>query len=561
MHFFFIISLFLLCIVISNLSFKIVEPDAVLCRRKPVGLLSVNLTENFPRGIAFCASDRMLRYYFRTVYQLRYIWNSTLPFLVAHCSEISPPSVKRIYDADPCVDIIDVCDARLDNGKIFGMDVANGRKRLRSFYCKIAALYYSNFNETMIIDLDTIWFKSPEIAFNYSGYISSGALFFRDRVSIQDRDRGDRPSADDLRQFFVSKNVSVTTADALRNINKGGSYAMYWRYIAGSAPFLNEYQDSSLVIIDKRSHGRMLSILKELVTLPNLGYGDKELFWIAAFISGESYVFEPFFAAQYGDCYGLILHYDPTDEGHPEKAEPFYVNAEYMVETEHLHAVGSFLRNEITKPILINSSSPVTEMKTYSLSRNCAVFSECQIPGCTCPQIGCAVAPSQVNFNIVQTQWLTFSLVLNKSSAACIPVVANSANVVGDVVRSFSRTSHCNVAGCSYLEDVNQTLSWRKDDLYCDPIAFYAGFPPSTLREAAKKARTPLNPLNVPDLQDGQAVGCGQEKPIYLYSNKTLRMFPNFHSFLRKGLALSNVSRFGMRLCNRIEKGPWMTDF
>jgi hypothetical protein len=42
-----------------------------------------------------------------------------------------------------------------------------------------------------------------------------------------------------------------------------------------------------------------------------IGYGDKEIYWLAATIAREPFSFEPFLCGTYGDC-GLMMHYDPS---------------------------------------------------------------------------------------------------------------------------------------------------------------------------------------------------------------------------------------------------------
>ena len=125
------------------------------------------------RGITFCAADHMTPDVYRTIYQLRHVWNTTLPLVVAHCSEISIENQEKIKSADPCTTVHDIC-VEHPAGQVFGMPIEAGRKRLRSFYCKVAALYDSKFVETMIVDMDVIWFKSPEVLFRYDGYVSTG---------------------------------------------------------------------------------------------------------------------------------------------------------------------------------------------------------------------------------------------------------------------------------------------------------------------------------------------------------------------------------------------------
>ena len=42
----------------------------------------------------------------------------------------------------------------------------------------------------------------------------------------------------------------------------------------------------------------------------DIGYGDKEMYWIATTAAQEPFAFEPYLAGALGDC-GAIVHFDP----------------------------------------------------------------------------------------------------------------------------------------------------------------------------------------------------------------------------------------------------------
>ena len=49
------------------------------------------------------------------------------------------------------------------------MSIDKARKRLRSWWCKPAAAIIAPYDEVMIVDLDVIFFKNPEILFTAKG--------------------------------------------------------------------------------------------------------------------------------------------------------------------------------------------------------------------------------------------------------------------------------------------------------------------------------------------------------------------------------------------------------
>ena len=536
---------------------------------------------NHQRGITFCASDTMVPDVLRNIYQIRHLWNSSLPFLVAHCSEITSENQGRLLSSDHYLSIVDVCKVD-QQGQIFGMDADYGRKRLRSFFCKIAALIVSTFDETMIIDLDVVWFKKPDVVFNYIGYKETGALFFRDRV-VDFKPGASKPAVE-LKYFFNKRNVTISKSISDSLIQNGiNTHNLYWRHVSGTAQYLRHYQDSSVLVVRKSKHSKLLETLRKVIDINYLGYGDKELFWIAATISGEPYVFEPFLAAQYGDCQGLIMHYDPneaigyTGNNSMEfiEAAMLYMNAEYMLEREPLEAVGMLLRNEITSPVLINATTPLYDYKTFS-QRSRA------ISNCTCTDlIHCAYGltpQSHINKCITRMQWLVKTLEKTPTfdySLDCINVEYGSSELVQEIVREFVAKQHCFFTGCSSLASsisVNSDLDngWHLDDQYCDPISYDMNYTlesePGKLTQLARMSHTPNTSLNFMSMVeetlyiyigglDITVKSRDKNRSVYYYHNGTLHHFKNKKMFVTKDFHIKDTKYFtNLRLLYRIPR-------
>ena len=66
-----------------------------------------------------------------------------------------------------------------------------------------------------------------------------------------------------------------------------------------------------MFLFDVASHKATLALLKRVLPDFNLGYGDKEVYWLAASAAKEPFAFEPHIAGALGDC-GAIVHFDPT---------------------------------------------------------------------------------------------------------------------------------------------------------------------------------------------------------------------------------------------------------
>lgn len=412
----------------------------------------------------------------------------------------------------------------------------------------------------MIVDLDVVWFKQPDTAFNYEGYKSSGALFFRDRVYVKEIVPKGRAEPGDISTYFQHNNVSVDKKNAATIINdSGNTYSLYWRYILGNGPFASEgYQDSSLLIINKRKHPIFLVTLREMINVTHLGYGDKELFWLAATVSKESFVFEPFFAGQYGDCYGLMLHFDPNDELLGSGAQPLYMNAEYMVEVNHLEAIGTLLRSEMTVPILVNNTSRMVDIGTYLKPKIFHIGLSDSEPnrfrGCTCPKIGCQNTNYNMDYHLVYSQWLTWSFNQHRKRE-CFPIRAAASMLVANVMKDIHVRNHCHLTGCSSMTPLNQSLPWLFNDQYCDHVEFYFKDVPLMMEDLTNEARTPFNALNIPSLKDNQLLMCGSGRAIYLFKNDSLHVFTDMKLFANKGKDVANVKKIKERLCTHLKKG------
>ena len=144
------------------------------------GFAVAQLETNKTRGMMLCSGNRMIHDAVAVVDQTRLIWKSELPITVAHCGELTFESIRLFREMN--VSVLDICAGKKDQ-MILGMDNAFAHNRLRSWFCKTAALILSPYEETMIADLDVIWFKKPDVLFDSPAYKSTGSLFFRDSLT------------------------------------------------------------------------------------------------------------------------------------------------------------------------------------------------------------------------------------------------------------------------------------------------------------------------------------------------------------------------------------------
>jgi hypothetical protein len=227
--------------------------------------------------------------------------------------------------------------------------------------------------------------NTGKFAFNY---IKSAAEELRRRVGIDSNPRNSgRKSNLHISEPYNTK-FNITE---LQNTNA------FWGHLSGQGDkfTVDHWQDSSIVLFNKASHPLTLMIMKHFLSSFDSGYGDKEMYWLSATAARELFAFEPHVAGSLGDC-GALIHFDPRisppkenritsrtieernrkglrngeiileekrekkSSNHPKKvntAEPFYINAEYLISHKHLKNISDFLYQPsglITNPLPMN---------------------------------------------------------------------------------------------------------------------------------------------------------------------------------------------------------------
>lgn len=552
------------------------------------------------RGVMMCSADFMVPDLLKSIWQLRYLWRSSMGITVAHCNEISKDNQASVHLLDNTVQFIDICS--IDHLKA----VAH---RFKGFFCKVAALLVSPYPETMMIDLDVVFFQQPELLFQAPAYTSTGALYFRSRN--YPRDHVNNTWFPEALSLFRSRNIIVDDPIlAAQRSNKTG-INFFWRYIYTdhmnkklpfsspklSFPVFNDIQDSSIIVFDKSSHQKTLIVLRELLPTFNIGYGDKEIFWIATTIADDTYSFEPFLTGQYGDCHGVVMHFDPLSGHDPTNAKPFHINGEYLVEKDITYA-GEFATALITQPILITPTlSEIVDLNTWPMKTKRGEF------GCTCARYECVKAPESVQSHLLLQQWLTVSIrthvsvdvssnatktgiimtgghhssnkhgsthhhrsghkidnsILN-SHSVCVPTSTDSVYYLYNVFRQKVTTNDCAFIGCPYMPMIiNESLPWIKPGTYCEPVVFHDPHSNESVllhKVHAEEARRPDSKWHIPDyLQNNQLIQSTASRTVFVYFNQSLHKIPNMKVLAKYGLNISNVIRLPPLRFHNIPQG------
>ena len=269
----------------------------------PAGLFNRTDEDGKTRSMGYvvCAGNKHRPDVQRMIYHLRHIWRTNLPFVIAHCNELDQDFQRIVMEMDQNIQLLNLCPENKEY--LFGMSKVDAEKKLRGFFCKVAALLSSPLDETMLMDLDTVWFKNPEKLFHSKSYLMNKSLFFRDRLYNHEL-HGGRIGPDeilDMMSLTDGKGYhNVLSKDSKKNLFTGNGINMYFANFANqSYPQYNEHQDSSSVLLKKSHHARLIQTLQSWLGSFALGYGDKEIFWVASTISHNPYTWEPFLAGKY----------------------------------------------------------------------------------------------------------------------------------------------------------------------------------------------------------------------------------------------------------------------
>lgn len=316
----------------------------------------------FPsKAMALCAGSRFLDDALSVIEQCRNVWKSSIPAYIIHCDEVTDDvimSTRSKYD----VDFFNICNG----ASRFNMSYESTTKLLRSWFCKVATMILLPVDEVLLVDVDVVLFKSPEIVFESPGYINTGTLFFRDRHLYSHNHLIDgRDSLIDLlkvqaphinmnsTEFITSKLLTHHRPTGGIDINRTEhGHLLYLLSVFDPSKSFLHYQDSSMVAVNRKRHPKFIQVLQQLLPNFRTGWGDKEIYWIAAFIADEPFAFSPYLMGGYGgncDLYeNIMMHFDPR---FVRKAEPFYLNARDMLENVN-QPIGVTLKDVMLAPAL-----------------------------------------------------------------------------------------------------------------------------------------------------------------------------------------------------------------
>ena len=126
---------------------------------------STRLIYSKSRAVIYCVNNERVQSALSSVEALRTVFHVKTEVAVAHCDELSQANKALLSFYK--ITILNVCPETSHH--ILGMSIDKARKRLHSWWCKPAAAIIAPYDEVMIVDLDVIFFKNPEILFTAKG--------------------------------------------------------------------------------------------------------------------------------------------------------------------------------------------------------------------------------------------------------------------------------------------------------------------------------------------------------------------------------------------------------
>ncbi|GMF40240.1 unnamed protein product [Phytophthora fragariaefolia] len=275
-----------------------------------------------PRGIVLPLFDGIAALGMSLIMELRNM-SVDLPIEVPHCGDLNDSLQRTVLEKEDMgtIRFYDVCElaaqtvSTLDESrKVFCQSITTCHRSYRSFDIKLLAVTFSQFEELMLLDADTLFFESPMSLWDTDKYRSTGTLFFHDRISQANMYLGhpfsDNNNVSDLNRYISSFDVSLfaplgkidrpnATSEneipvELSNYSPSEHLltSHSWNHRAGHE------MDSSLVLWSKKRQPRATAILASFTARGTIkrppSYGDKELFFIAAELAETQYAFSDF---------------------------------------------------------------------------------------------------------------------------------------------------------------------------------------------------------------------------------------------------------------------------
>lgn len=275
-------------------------------------------------GIVISCATHHLKDMVRLIHTLRLL-NNELPIQVIYRNDLLALSINAIQYAatvskkqllgsvfsdtqllesllkDIDMKILDLEKLPLPPQKITLINILNtlsqlGKTDLSHYRSKIAALFYTSYENVLLLDADSVPLIKPQEFFDFPDYKKNGAYFFRDRSLMYPNDWQET-------NFFATmmphKSSLLDMAMGIKPVTEktmDNQFMRGWRHM----------QEAGVVAFNRKRHFKSLLTLMALSLwrepIESSIWGDKELYWLAMSAAGdEDYVVHPIDAAAVGE--------------------------------------------------------------------------------------------------------------------------------------------------------------------------------------------------------------------------------------------------------------------
>lgn len=249
------------------------------------------------RGIAIPTGKTTMRYAAHLISSLQSVLGTQLPIMIVYAGDqdFPPRDRKKMQSRFTNVEFLDILTVVDDST----LKLGDGGWAIKAF-----AALYAPYEQVILADADCVFVQRPEVLFEDSSYIKTGALLFHDRLLWQHSYRE--------RHEWWRSQIDHPSATLNKSLVWSEDYA--------------EEGDSGVVVLDKSRLDVLTGLLhvawqntqavRDEVTY-KLTYGDKESWWFGLELAGAKYAFE--------NHYGSMVGWPKHKHEEEEKVCSFYI--------------------------------------------------------------------------------------------------------------------------------------------------------------------------------------------------------------------------------------------
>ena len=200
--------------------------------RYQTALADLEHHESRTRGLVIPCGTSDFHFALHLVAAVRHVFNSTLPIEVMYAGDSDLSSDQRDALESVGTDIRSVDILHFFDEETVGL--LGGGWAIKPF-----AVLASSFEQVIIADSDVVFLQTPEAAFSHPGYISTGTLYFHDRIV---------PGSDDVHKWWQNIMQDRTPSPMMAK-------SAFW---AGNT--IHE-QESGVVLFNKDNRSVLIGLL------------------------------------------------------------------------------------------------------------------------------------------------------------------------------------------------------------------------------------------------------------------------------------------------------------